>query len=315
MQLNKIIRSQTFYILLFFLLLSVVMALQTDKFLSAGNLSNIARNASFIGIMALGQTVLIIAGDIDLAVGSTMALSGVVLAQLMKNDYSMYSAALAALAVAALVGVMHWFFVVKAKISAFVVTLATMSIGRSIAIVLSGGQTLYELGRDEEAFTTLGSSLYLGVAFPTWLLLLLTLLLSLLLSRTPLGRHLYAVGANEDAAKRVGLNISRLKLVGFLASSLSAGLAAILMTALYGSVTSAMGTGYELTVIAASVIGGASLVGGTGTALGAVLGSTLMETIRNSLVLYGVDPFWQGTFVGVFILLAVWLTLRSAQNE
>ena len=189
----------------------------------------------------------------------------------------------------------------------FVVTLGTLSIGRSLAVVLSQNKMIYDFGPDADTVFAIGGGQMLGIANPVWALLALTVVFSAVLHHTRWGRHLYAIGGNEQAARLTGVPVARVKLAAYIVSALTAALAAVLIIGWQGSAINALGTGYELRVIASTVIGGANLMGGEGGAYGAFIGAALIEVIRNSLLMAGVDSNWQGTFVGVFIVLAVLL--------
>ncbi|NNG03310.1 MAG: ABC transporter permease, partial [Inquilinus sp.] len=175
---------------------------------------------------------------------------------------------------------------------------------------------VYQFGPDEELFLSIGGGSTFGIANPVVILVLLTALFAFVFRFTAWGRHVFAVGGNEQAAKLTGVPVERIKLTVYMLSSAMAGLAAILMISWLGSVTNALGMTYELRVIAATVIGGANLMGGEGGAFGALIGAALIEVIRNSLLLAGVDPYWQGAFVGLFIILAVLLErIRGRQSN
>ena len=189
----------------------------------------------------------------------------------------------------------------------FVVTLGTLSIGRSLAVVLSQNKMIYDFGPDADTIFAIGGGQMLGIANPVWVLLALTVVFSAVLHLTRWGRHLYAIGGNEQAALLTGVPVARVKLAAYIVSATMAALAAVLIIGWQGSAINALGTGYELRVIASTVIGGANLMGGEGGAYGAFIGAALIEVIRNSLLMAGVDSNWQGTFVGVFIVLAVLL--------
>jgi ribose transport system permease protein len=182
-----------------------------------------------------------------------------------------------------------------------------LSIARSLALVVSNNQMVYQFGPDEALLFRMGGGETFGIANPVLILLALTLVFGFILNFTAWGRYVYAIGGNERAARLTGVPVDRIKLTVYVISSVMAGLAGILMIGWLGSVTNSLGMTYELRVIAASVIGGANLIGGEGTAYGALIGSALLEIIRNSLLLAGVDPYWQGTFIGLFIILAVLL--------
>ena len=216
-------------------------------------------------------------------------------------------AVLAGLTTAVLVGAVNGLFVAYVGLPPFVVTLGMLAAARSLAIVLSQNRMIYDFGADAEIFYWLGGGQILGIANPVWVLVILALLFGFIFNFTAWGRYLYAIGGNENAARLTGVPVERTKFQAYLVSGLTAGIATVLSVSWAGSALNAMGQGYELRVIAATVIGGANLMGGEGGAYGAFIGAALIEVIRNSLLMAGVDANWQGTFVGVFIILAVLL--------
>jgi ribose transport system permease protein len=286
-------------------LLAIVLALATDTFATRENLFNVTRNFAFIGLMALGQVVVIVAGGIDLSVGSVLGLAGIVTALVLEAGHPLTLGAAAGVGTALLCGLVNGALIAYLRLSPFVVTLGMLSIGRSLALVVSRNRMVHELGPAEDRLVALGGGSTLGIANPVWILTALAGLLALALRTTAWGRHLYAVGGNEGAARANGIRVERVKLGAYVLSALAAGIAAVLTVGWLGAVTNALGQGYELRVIAASVMGGANLAGGEGGAFGGVIGAALLEVIRNGLLLAGVDPWWQGTFVGSFIILAV----------
>jgi ribose transport system permease protein len=172
---------------------------------------------------------------------------------------------------------------------------------------MSQNQMIYKLGSDGAVFKAIGGGAVLGIANPVWVLVILTLCFAVVLRSTSWGRHLYAIGGNENAARLTGVPVVRVKMQAYILSGVTAAIAAIMIVGWQGSAINALGTGYELRVIASTVIGGANLMGGEGGAYGAFIGAALLEVIRNSLLMAGVDSNWQGAFVGVFIVLAVLL--------
>jgi ribose transport system permease protein len=281
--------------------------LQPAAFASTENFYNITRNFAFIGIMALGMTTVIVTGGIDLSVGSVMGLAAIVAGLVLQDGGAWWLAMAAGLATGVAAGTVNGVLIAWLGLPPFVVTLGTLSVGRSLAVVLSQNRMIYDFGPDADTVFAIGGGQMLGVANPVWMLLALTVLFSAVLHLTRWGRHLYAIGGNEQAALLTGVPVARVKLAAYIISAMTAALAAVLIIGWQGSAINALGTGYELRVIASTVIGGANLMGGEGGAYGAFIGAALIEVIRNSLLMAGVDSNWQGTFVGVFIVLAVLL--------
>ena len=298
-------RAPAFWCAVAVLGLAAALAIGTDTFATRENLFNVTRNFAFIGLMALGQVVVIVTGGIDLSAGSILGLAGIVTALVLEAGHSLALGAAAGVGTALLCGLVNGALIAYLRLSPFVVTLGMLSIGRSLALVVSRNRMVHELGPAEDRLVALGGGATLGIANPVWILAALAALLAFALRATAWGRHLYAVGGNETAARANGVRVERVKLGAYVLSGLSAGIAAVLTVGWLGAVTNALGQGYELRVIAASVMGGANLAGGEGGAFGGVIGAALLEVIRNGLLLAGVDPWWQGTFVGSFIILAV----------
>lgn len=293
----------TFAIAIMFAVLSIM----SEPFSSGANMSNIARNFAFIGIVALGQTLVIITAGIDLSVGSVMGLAGVTTAVIMGAGFNIWFGVGGGLAVALMLGFANGFLITRFKISPFVVTLGTLSIARSLSMAVTEGRPMWQFGPDEKLFFQLGGSEFLGVASPVWVMIVLGIIVSLVLKFTAWGKHVFALGSNEKAAELTGVNVVRVKISVYMVAALLAGIGGILLTSFLSAVTANLAEGYELRIIASSVIGGANLMGGEGGAYGAIIGALLIEMIRNGLLLLGVNPYWQGTFVGVFIILAVLL--------
>lgn len=313
--LRALLSSQPFWVLMAVLIICIVMSVTTDTFASRENLFNITRNFAFIGIIALGMTAVIITAGIDLSVGSVMGLSGIVAGLVLEAGYPLFVGAGVGLLVALAAGAVNGVLIAYLKLSPFVVTLGMLSIARSLALVVSNNQMVYQFGPDEDLYLAIGGGTVLGVANPVWVLIVLSLLFGWLFHFTAWGRHVYAIGGNEQAARLTGVPVERIKVSVYMLCSLMAGLAAVLMVGWLGAVTNALGMTYELRVIAATVIGGANLMGGQGGAFGAMIGAALIEVIRNGLLLAGVDPYWQGAFVGLFIILAVLLErIRGRQS-
>jgi len=307
---------QTFWIFLAALLGCAVLSLSTNTFATEQNLFNVTRNFAFVGIVALGMTAVIASGGIDLSVGSSLVLAGIVVGGLMEAGQPLIVAAPIAIAAALCIGLANGILIAVVGMPPFVVTLGTLAIGRSLAMVLSNNKMIYQFGPDQDLLLELGGGALLGVANPVVILVVLALVAGFLFRWTRWGRHVFAVGGNEDAARMTGVPVRRVKVSVYLVSAFAAGLTGVLEVGWLGGVTTNLGQGMELTVIAAAVIGGANLAGGSGTAFGAVIGAALIEVIRNSLILLGISTFWQGSFVGTFILVAVAIErLRRARRS
>jgi ribose transport system permease protein len=305
--------QQTFWVSLAAVVAFVVLTFASDVFATQQNLFNVTRNFAFVAIIAIGMTAVIVSGGIDLSVGAVLVLAGMVVGMTMHEGLAIWLAVPLALGAALLVGAINGVLIAYVGVPAFVVTLGMLSIARSVAMVLSGNRMVYEFGPDQPKLLALGGGfadvaipLAGTVRIPNPVIVLIALLLAaaFALRWTRWGRHLFAIGGNERAAVLTGVPVKRTKVSVYMFCSLCAGIAGILEVGWLGTITTGLGQGMELTVIAAAVIGGANLAGGAGTAFGAVVGAALIEVIRNSLTLLGVSTFWQGTFVGGFIVVA-----------
>jgi len=308
---QRLLAKQAFWVTIAVFLIPIAMTLIEPSFSKAfwkeENFFNVTRNFAFIAIIALGQVTVMITGGIDLSVGSVLAVCGIVLGLVMSGDYSFWFAASMCILSGIACGLFNGYLIAYLRLSPFVVTLGMLSIGRSLALAISNNKFLYQFGHDQKLLIELGGGKTLGIANPVLVLVVLTLIMAFVLRFTRWGRHLYAVGGHEVAARLAGVPVDRLKLSVYVLSGLMTAVSAILTVGWLGSVTNGIGIGYELRVIASTVIGGANLSGGEGGAYAAFIGAALIEVIRNSLLLAGVDPYWQGTFVGLFIILAVLL--------
>jgi ribose transport system permease protein len=312
--LSWLVSQQTFWVTMAAVLAFVGLTLASDVFATQQNLFNVARNFAFVAIIAIGMTAVIVIGGIDLSVGAVLVLSGMVIGMSMHAGLSIWLAVPLALAVSLAVGAFNGVLIAYVGVPPFVVTLGMLSIARSLAMVLSNNRMVYEFGPDQPALLALGGGFvelalpFLGaikVPNPLLFLLVLLVLTSLAFRWTRWGRHLFAIGGNERAAVLTGVPVKAMKVGVYMFCAFCAGIAGILEVGWLGTITTGLGQGMELTVIAAAVIGGANLSGGIGTAFGAVVGAALIEVIRNSLTLLGISTFWQGTFVGSFIVIAV----------
>ncbi|MDR3472724.1 MAG: ABC transporter permease [Devosia sp.] len=304
--LSSVMASQTFWVFVAIILAAIYLSLATNSFLTPQNLFNITRNFTFTAIIAIGMTFVIITGGIDLSVGSVLCLSSMTMAVTMHSGASIEVGILVALATGLAVGAFNGVLIAFLGFPPFVVTLGMLSIARSMAMIVSNNQTVFQFGPDHAKLLFLGGgSAIFGIANPVIYTLVLAAIAGFVLHWTRFGRHVFAIGGNEHAATLTGIPVRSIKVAVYMISAGTAAIAGIVETGWLGAVTTNIGSGMELQVIAAAVIGGASLTGGVGTALGALVGAALIEVIRNSLGLLGISAFWQGTFIGSAIVIAV----------
>ena len=298
--------SQAFWVFVAVLAACVFLSFATNSFATTNNLFNVTRNFTFVAVIALGMTIVIITGGIDLSVGSVLCLCSMILAVVMHAGYSIEIGIAASLGCALVIGAINGVLVAYLGIPPFVVTLGMLSIARSLAMIVSNNTVVFQFGPDHDKLLFLGGgALLFGISNPVIYMLILALITGFVLRWTKFGRYIFAIGGNEHAAILTGVPVRRIKVAVYMISALSAGIAGVIETGWLGAVTTNLGTGMELQVIAATVIGGANLAGGAGTAFGALIGSALIEVIRNSLGLLGINAFWQGAFIGTFIIVAV----------
>jgi ribose transport system permease protein len=304
--LSWLMSRQAFWVFLALVAACLFLTFATNSFATPSNLFNITRNFTFVAVIALGMTIVIISGGIDLSVGSVLCLCSMILAVVMHAGYGIEIGIAAAIGTALIVGAVNGVLIAYVGIPPFVVTLAMLSFARSLAMVASNNTVVFQFGPDHSKLLFLGGgALLFGISNPVVYMIVLALITGFTLRWTRFGRYVFAIGGNEKAAILTGVPVRRVKLAVYMVSSLSAGVAGIIETGWLGAVTTNLGSGMELQVIAATVIGGANLAGGVGTAFGALVGSALIEVIRNSLGLLGISAFWQGAFVGAFIIIAV----------
>ena len=299
----RVIRSREAGIALVLLIAAAYLSFSTTTFLTIGNLSILARQISLTAIIAVGMTMVILLGDIDLSVGSVVALATVVTGFLIvKAGVPFPLGVIAGLLVGALIGFLNGTLVIKTGVPSFIVTLGMMGVARGFALVITKGSSISGL---PSTYLKLGQGYWLGVPIPVILLIVIAIVVHIFLSRMKTGRHIYFTGSNSEAALLSGINVNKIKLLVFTLCSTLAATEAVIETARMNAAQPAAGVGYELTAIGAVIIGGASLFGGEGSILGTLLGATLLGLITNGLILLGVSAYWQQVFSGSIIILAV----------
>ncbi len=297
------------------ILMGAVLTILSPYFLTLDNLLAIGLQMSVIAIMAIGQMMVIISAGIDLSVGSVLALSGVVCTSLMALGYPISLAIPAGAAVGLLCGAINGLLISRGRIPPFIATLGMMGIARGMALIISGGVGI-QLLELPESFKFIGGGRVLGIV-PVPVILTLVLALSgfLLLKYTRLGRYTYAIGSNVEAVRLSGVNVNRCITWIYAISGLMCGLAGVILSSRLRSGQPTAGTGWELDVIAACVIGGASLSGGEGTILGALIGAMIMGVLRNGCNLLDISAFWQQVAIGAVIVIAVFIDQYRHRRE
>jgi ribose transport system permease protein len=313
LKVKSIIKFDSFRLLLPILILCGSLSVISPNFLTATNLSNILINSAPLALAATGLTLVIICGDLDLSVGSTMALVSTSSALLMSNfGLPIYIAFGIGLIVGALVGFINGLLSVKVNIPSFIVTLAMMSVARGIALVLSDGSAVTNL---PESVTKIASGRLLGLSFIIWIPIIIIPIIGFLLSRTVLGLNIYSIGGNKEAAILAGVPESKTRIMALTLSGLMAGIAGVISTSRLGVGSPIIAEDLILDAIAAVVIGGTSLFGGIGKISGTIFGVLLIAIIKNGLVLLNVSPFYQRVAIGIVILIASVFDAMGRRNK
>lgn len=305
------------------LVLALVISLLSDKFLTVANGWNVLRQISVNICISVGMTLVVLTAGIDLSVGSVLALCGAITAGLLKTGielpdqnlyvgFTLFGACLIGVLTGAALGFFNGWAITTFKVPPFVATLAMLTIARGLTMLWTGGFPISNLGT---SFAHLGTGWFIGVPVPVWISFLVVLLAVFISNKTPLGRYIYAIGGNENAARLSGIQINKVKIMVYSLAGALAALGGLMMTARLDSAQPNAGTGYELDAIAAVVIGGTSLSGGRGTIMGTVLGAIIIGVLNNGLVLLNVSPFWQQVVKGLVILTAVIIDRANTKNE
>ncbi|MCD6267922.1 MAG: ABC transporter permease [Thermotogaceae bacterium] len=286
------------------IVLVVFTAILNPRFLTAFNLQTLGKQIAIFGILAIGETFVIMSGGgaIDLSPGSMVALTGVMASWLMVHGVPVSIAIILILGFSVLVGAWHGFFVTKLGVPAFIITLGTLTMARGMAAVITRGWPIVGL---PSHFLTIGQGDILKIPIPVWILLIIALIADFFLRKTVYGKHLRAVGGNEVAARFSGVNVSRVRMIAFMVSGFLAGVAGIIIAARLSQGQPGVGSMYELYAIASTVIGGTSLTGGEGSVLGAVVGASIISLLWNALVLLNVSTYWHNVVIGIVIVTAV----------
>jgi ribose transport system permease protein len=304
-------------------ILCLVISLLSDKFFTINNGWNVMRQIAVNVCISVGMTLIVLTAGIDLSVGSVLALCGAITAGLLKYGielppaslfigFTLLGAVLAGLLTGTILGLFNGWTITKFKVPPFVATLAMLTIARGLTMLWTKGHPISNLGND---FAYFGTGWLLGIPVPVWIAAIVVLLAVIITQKTKLGRYIYAIGGNENAAKLSAINIKRVKITVYAIAGGLAALGGLIITSRLDSAQPNAGASYELDAIAAVVIGGTSLSGGKGSIWGTVLGAVIIGVLNNGLVLLDVSPFWQQVVKGAVILLAVIIDKTSSKND
>lgn len=306
-------KAREINVLLALLVVSTLISLASPYFLTTNNLMGVARAFSLTAIMSIGMVMVIITGGIDLSVGSVMGLSSLVTALMFAAGMPSSVAIAAGLGIGLVAGLANGILVTVVGLPPFIATLGTLSIGRGLMYMVTHGVPVTP--ETPESFSILGQG-YIGfVPVPVVIMIVLTIVFSIVMKKTRFGRHVYATGGNEAAARLSGVRNNRVKLMVYMLSGLISALAGIIAFSRYLSAEPASGFGAELDVIAAAAIGGASLSGGVGSVAGAVIGAALTGVIANGVVLMNIDTYAQQAITGAVILIAVSIDIIRSRRS
>lgn len=305
------------------LLLCIFLSILSDKFLTVDNGWNVLRQISVNICISVGMTLVVLTAGIDLSVGSILAFSGAVAAGLLKsgisfpgNDlfigFTLLGTVLAGVATGSFLGFFNGWVITKFKVPPFVATLAMLTVARGFTMLWTKGYPISSLGPD---FAFIGTGWFLGIPILVWIAVVIIVAAMIISNKTALGRYIYAIGGNENAARLSGININKVKIIVYTLAGALAAIGGIMVTSRLDSAQPNAGMSYELDAIAAVVIGGTSLSGGRGTIIGTVLGAIIIGVLNNGLVLLDVSPFWQQVVKGMVILLAVMIDKANSKAE
>jgi len=285
-------------------LLLILLSIISPEFRTVNNLLSLLRQSSVNGLIAFGMTVVILTGGIDLSVGSTLALTALLGAGMLKGGVPAPVAILLVLIIGIALGVLNGVMVVNGKIQPFIATLVSMTAFRGIAMIFSDGRPISRLG-DSSLLAFLGQGKFLGIPVPVWIMIILFFIFRFFLQNTVIGRDTYATGSNDKAAALAGISIAKVKYLVYAVSGFTAAFAGLILVSRLGSAQPTLGSGYELDAIAAVAVGGTSMNGGRGKILGTLTGVIIIAALNNGMNIIGISSYYQQVVKAIVILLAV----------
>jgi len=309
---NKIFKSQAMVLSIFLIILSVGVSIAAPRFAKISNIAVITRAAAFVGLVSLGQMTCMIAGLIDISVGSTAGFAGIVGAMAIQNfGLNPYLSLLIAIITGTLIGVINGLLVAKVDLNPFITTLSTSFVLSGLILVVTSGYPVPIVSDID----WLGRGFWGPVPVPTIIIIVITILLHLFLNRTVMGRYIFAMGGNKDAAILVGIPTTTVTIVTYCISGGLAALAGVLLMARLASGQPTVGASWVMPSFAAPILGGASLSGGAGSAFGTFVGALMMAVISNSIVLTGMSIYWENVIVGVVLISAIIIDMLGRKKR
>ena len=309
---NKVLSSSILGLIVVIILMSAAFTILKPGYISIKNLINILTAGSLCGLIAIGESYLIIAGQIDLSPGAVAAFSGVLSAILVERGVPFAIALIITIAVAACFGVINAFQVTKLNIQPFIASLAVMSIARGLAYIICSGKPVFIRN---EAYIKVGVMRILGIPFPVVVLLVAFIVSGIFLTKTRFGRNVYATGGNATAARLAGININKIKLKLFVISACLASLGVIILASRMNTGQPSAGQSVDFDAITASVLGGIAMTGGTGSLTGTFLGVLILQGFNNGLLLLNVSAFWQDVARGLLMIFALTFDYFRKKNR
>ena len=312
--LKKLMKIKESGVLLILIVIMLIPGIISENFFSAYNIIILFRSLAFLGLVALGESIVILTGEIDLSVGSVAGFSGIITGFALSHwNMPPVMAFSVGIIIGILCGFINGTIISKLKVSSLVVTLGTMGVFEGLTLVLTKGTAVMGL---PESFFVLGQGKLFGLPLPIFILLGLFIILSFILKKTKIGMKLYSVGSNSEAAEIIGLKVNRIKTLAFIISSLFASIAGIIMVSRLGTAQPTIGAEWLMPSVAAVVIGGTALTGGEGTPFGTLIGATIMVVIENCIVIMGISPYWQKAVSGLVVVFAISLdAMRKIMRE
>jgi ribose transport system permease protein len=304
---NKFMKTKEMSIFIALAILCLIMSVSTSTFMTPYNIGIIARQISFIAIVAIGQTTVLLTGGIDLSVGSTAGLSGILCSLLMtKVHVGPISIIFVSLVLGILLGCVNGILIGRLKLNAFIVTLGVGEIYGGLILVITRGYPILNL---PESFAFLGQGMIGLVPVPVIFMLVITIVIAYLLENTPFGRNIYAVGGNSIAAKLAGIKVENITLCVYMLSGMFASLSGLLLTSRMNAGQPTIGASWVMPSVTAAIIGGTSMSGGEGTIIGTIIGAAFMGVLANGIVLLNISSYWERVITGAVVIIAVVIDL------